>query len=82
MDSHGNKYFNIGIGRGIDLKYVHLKKLVMIYSVKIFTSVFVSCLLLLFQSVYGQVKLPRLVRDSMILQRDTKSKYLGLGCER
>ena len=49
----------------------------MIYSVKIFTSVFVSCLLLLFQSVYGQVKLPRLVRDSMILQRDMKVNIWG-----
>ena len=34
-------------------------------------------LILLFQSSFAQVKLPRLVRDSMILQRDTKIKIWG-----
>jgi sialate O-acetylesterase len=34
-------------------------------------------LLFLFQSSFSQVKVPRLVRDSMILQRDTKIKIWG-----
>ncbi|HWC52981.1 MAG TPA: hypothetical protein VG676_05310, partial [Chitinophagaceae bacterium] len=46
-------------------------------AVKIFTSVLVSCLLLQFQPVYGQVKLPQMIRDSMILQRDTKINIWG-----
>ena len=29
------------------------------------------------QSVYGQIKLPRLIRDSMVLQRDTKVNVWG-----
>src|SRR5437868_14271228 len=35
------------------------------------------CILLGFQQGFGQVKLPRLVRDSMVLQRDTKVKIWG-----
>jgi len=38
-------------------------------------------LLLNLESINAQVRLPRLVRDSMILQRDTQNKYLGLGCK-
>jgi sialate O-acetylesterase len=34
-------------------------------------------LVLVFKTTFGQVKLPRLVRDSMILQRDTKIKIWG-----
>jgi sialate O-acetylesterase len=49
----------------------------MMRAVKIFTSVLVSCLLLQFQPVYGQVKLPQMIRDSMILQRDTKINIWG-----
>jgi sialate O-acetylesterase len=49
----------------------------MMRTVKIFSGVFVSCLLLLFQSVYGQVRLPQLIRDSMILQRDMKINIWG-----
>ena len=36
-----------------------------------------SCLLFFGQQVFSQVKLPRLVRDSMILQRDTKINIWG-----
>jgi len=35
------------------------------------------CALLFFQSSFCQARLPRLVRDSMILQRDTKVKIWG-----
>jgi len=35
------------------------------------------CALLFFQSSFCQVKLPRLVRDSMVLQRDAKVKIWG-----
>src|SRR5574338_322527 len=82
MDNHGNKYFHIRIGRGIDLEYVHLKKLAMLHAVKIFTIVFVSCWLLQFRSVYGQVKMPQIIRDSMILQRDIKTNIWGWGSKR
>src|ERR1051325_144402 len=34
-------------------------------------------LLLVFQSSFAQVRLPRLIRDSMILQRDSKIKIWG-----
>jgi sialate O-acetylesterase len=36
-----------------------------------------ACVLLFFQSAFCQVKLPRLVRDSMILQRDVAIKIWG-----
>jgi sialate O-acetylesterase len=39
--------------------------------------VFLLCLVLLFQSAFSQVKLPALIRDSMILQRDSKIKIWG-----
>jgi sialate O-acetylesterase len=39
--------------------------------------VFVLSLVLLFQSSFSQVKLPALIRDSMIVQRDAKIKIWG-----
>jgi sialate O-acetylesterase len=36
-----------------------------------------NCLLFISQAAFSQIKLPRLVRDSMILQRDTKVKIWG-----
>src|SRR5213595_607813 len=38
---------------------------------------FVLFLLLTLGSIHAQIKLPRLVRDSMVLQRDTKIKIWG-----
>ncbi len=49
----------------------------MMRSVKIFSGLFASCLLLHFQSAFCQVKLPQLLRDSMILQRDMKMNIWG-----
>src|SRR5436190_18879612 len=36
-----------------------------------------SCLLFITNEAFSQVKIPRLIRDSMILQRDTKVKIWG-----
>src|SRR6185295_3940455 len=40
------------------------------------SSIVVLCVLV-FQTTFSQVKLPRLVRDSMVLQRDTKINIWG-----
>ena len=37
----------------------------------------ICCCLSLFQNVIAQVRLPRLIRDSMVLQRDTRLKIWG-----
>jgi sialate O-acetylesterase len=37
----------------------------------------IFCFLLIIQSAFGQVKLPRLISDGMVLQRDTENKIWG-----
>ena len=44
---------------------------------RIFFIIIFYGILLQYQQGYGQVKLPRLVRDSMVLQRDAKVKIWG-----
>ena len=44
---------------------------------RIFHIVFYFLTLITPQSVHGQIKLPRLVRDSMVLQRDANIKIWG-----
>jgi len=41
------------------------------------TAAFSLCLLLLHGPLLGQVKLPGLIRDSMVIQRDTELKIWG-----
>ncbi|MEO8403537.1 MAG: sialate O-acetylesterase, partial [Chitinophagaceae bacterium] len=48
-----------------------------IFRKEITTSLTVLLLLFFCQTTYAQVRLPRLVRDSMVLQRDTKIKIWG-----
>src|SRR5215831_4816119 len=44
---------------------------------RIFTSILFAFLLLNSQSTVAEIKLPRLIRDSMVLQRDTKITIWG-----
>ena len=44
---------------------------------KIISTFIIAAMLTTTQAVYGQVKLPRLIRDSMVLQRDASVKIWG-----
>ncbi len=47
------------------------------FSQKIFLSILCLSVLLIFQTVFSEVRLPRLISDGMVLQRDTNVKIWG-----
>ncbi len=47
------------------------------FNSKVFNSIIYSCLLIVLQTAFCSVRLPKLVSDGMVLQRDTKVKVWG-----
>ena len=63
--------------KGLELALKRSNKYETIAGSSKWITILCSCLLFAAQHVYSQVRLPQMVRDSMILQRDVKLKIWG-----